>query len=180
MSSYEGGCLCGDVRFKTTSPPFRVTICHCRFCQRATGSAYLVEPVFSKADIVLTEGVPSSYDHRSEGSGKIVHVHFCGRCGTKLYLTFERFPDVIGVYGGTFDDPNWFERSGDTTKHIFLDVAQRGTVIPAHVNTFRQHATTSSGEPIEPTVFDRPYVVDTLEGMMAARPRLKSAPITFA
>jgi hypothetical protein len=42
---------------------------------------------------------------------------------------------VVGVYGGTFDNPDWFERSGDTTKHIFLDAAQRGTVIPAHVNT---------------------------------------------
>src|SRR5512142_2925318 len=107
MSVYEGGCLCGDVRFKATAPPIRVTFCHCRFCQRATGYAYLIEPIFSKADFVLTKGAPSSYDHRSEGSGKIVHVHFCGRCGTKLYLTFERFPDVFGVYCGTFDDPNW-------------------------------------------------------------------------
>ena len=75
MSSYEGGCLCGDVRFKTTSPPFRVTICHCRFCQRATGSAYLGELVFSKGDFVLTEGVPSSYDHRSGMAPAVAHSH---------------------------------------------------------------------------------------------------------
>jgi hypothetical protein len=99
------------------------------------------------------------YAHHSEGSGKVVHVHFCGRCGTKLYLTFERFPDVVGVYGGTFDNPNWFERSNETVRHIFLDDAQHGTVIPAQVNTYGQHATTIAGEPIEPTVFDQPHIV---------------------
>ena len=163
MPEHEGGCLCGDIRYKAIAAPLRVTFCHCRFCQRATGSAYLVEPVFSKADVVLTKGAPALYAHRSKGSGKIVDVHFCARCGTKLYLGFERFPDVVGVYAGTFDDPNWFERSADTTKHIFLDVAQHGTVIPAQVNTFRQHATTNAGEPIEPTVYDQPYVVPARE-----------------
>lgn len=159
MSVQESGCLCGDVRFKTTSPPSRVTICHCRFCQRATGSAYLVGPIFLKPDFQLTKGSPSSYDHRSEGSGKVVHVHFCGRCGTKLYLTFERFPDVVGLYGGTFDDPNWFDRANETAKHIFLDVAHYGSVIPAHVNTYGEHATTNAGDPIEPKVFDKPHIV---------------------
>ena len=159
MSVHEGGCLCGEVRFRTTTPPLRVTFCHCRFCQRSTGSAYLVEPVFTKADVLLTAGAPSVYGHRSEGSGKIVNVHFCARCGTKIYLTFERFPDVVGVYGGTFDDPNWFARSESTTKHIFLDMAQQGTVIPAQVNTFRQHAASSTGEAIAPTVYDQPHVI---------------------
>jgi hypothetical protein len=159
MLAQEGGCLCGDLRFKTTSPPIRVTICHCRFCQRATGSAYLVEPIFRRTDFEVTKGTATSYRHRSEGSGKIVNVHFCQKCGTKLYLTFERFPDVVGVYGGTFDDPNWFERSAENSRHIFLGVAQRGTVIPAGVKTFREHATTNAGEPIEPMIFDRPHVI---------------------
>jgi hypothetical protein len=159
MLAQEGGCLCGNLRFKTTSPPIRLTICHCRFCQRATGSAFLVEPIFRQADFGLIKGIAASYSHRSEGSGKLVNVHFCSKCGTKLHLSFERFRDVVGVYGGTFDDPDWFERSDKTLKHIFLGVAQRGTVIPAGVNTFREHAITNAGEPIEPIVYDRPYVV---------------------
>jgi len=159
MLAHEGGCLCRDVRFKVTAPPLRLTICHCRFCQRATGSAYMVEPVFEKADFDLTTGAANIYRHRSEGSGKMVDVHFCPRCGTKLYLTFERFPDVVGVYAGTFDDPNWFERFDDSTKHIFLGVAQRGTLIPAGVRTFREHATTNSGEAIEPVIFDQPHLI---------------------
>ncbi len=109
MSTHEGGCLCGAIRYSVKTPPARVTFCHCRFCQRATGSDYLVEPIFEKPALEVIAGKPKTYSHRSEGSGKIVDIHFCAVCGTKLFLTFERFPEVVGLYGGTFDDPNWFE-----------------------------------------------------------------------
>ncbi len=136
-----------------------VTICHCRFCQKGTGSAYLVEPIFSKANFALTSGEPKVYQHRSEGSGKLVDVHFCGHCGTKLFLSFERFPSVVGLYAGTFDDPNWFERSTESTRHIFLSVAQRRTIIPAGFKCYQEHATGNDRRPIKPAVFDQSHVV---------------------
>ncbi len=89
----------------------------------------------------------------------MVDVHFCAECGTKLFLTFERFADVTGVYGGTFDDPNWFDRSAGNSKHIFLGVAQNGTVVPAGIDTFEEHATTISGEPVDPRVFDSHHLI---------------------
>jgi len=159
MTNSEGGCLCGRVRYSVDSAPTRVTICHCKFCQKATGSAFLVEPIFDEANFSIKSGKPKTYDHRSEGSGKIVHVHFCDHCGTKLYLTFERFLQVVGIYGGTFDDPNWFERTSENSKQIFLSVAQKGTVIPAGINTFEEHATTADGTAITPTVFSTPHTV---------------------
>ncbi len=160
MSVADGGCLCGGIRYKVQSPPKRVTICHCKFCQRATGSAYLVEPIFDQADFALINGNAKIYQHRSEGSGKQVYIHFCDTCGTKLFLTFERFPEVVGVYGGTFDDPNWFERTPENSKQIFLSVAQQGTVIPPGVNTFEEHAITSDGTSIEPTIFSEPKIIE--------------------
>jgi hypothetical protein len=159
MSTHEGGCLCEEIRYAVKTQPMRVTICHCRFCQRATGSAYLVEPIFGKSDFAVISGQPKIYRHRSTGSGKMVDVHFCEKCGTKLFLSFERFPTVVGVYGGTFDDPNWFERSAKTSRHIFLSVAQHGTVIPAGVDYFDQHATTNDGTPIAPSVSDEHLVI---------------------
>jgi len=161
MTVAQGGCLCGGLRYEVGNQPARTTMCHCKFCQRATGSAYLVEPVFEASDFALTRGKPKQYIHVSEGSGKEVHIHFCDNCGTKLFLTFERFADVVGVYGGTFDDPNWLEIGPENSKHIFLGVAQKGTVIPPHVNTFIEHATESDGTPITPTVFDRPHIIGT-------------------
>jgi hypothetical protein len=139
----------------------RVTICHCRFCQRATGSAYLVEPVFDRADFAVTSGMPATYVHRSDGSGKLVTIHFCAICATKLFLGFERFPDVYGVYGGTFDDPNWFGTTPETSRHIFLGVARHGTIIPPGVDAFLEHVAQKDGTPVAPRVFDRPMVIGT-------------------
>jgi hypothetical protein len=159
MTRHEGGCLCGAIRYAVSAPPLRVTFCHCRFCQKATGSAYLVEPIFEMPALEVMTGQPKIYSHRSEGSGKIVYVHFCDACGTKLFLTFERFANVAGLYGGTFDDPNWFKYSASNAKHIFLSVARHGTIVPAGIPCFEEHATTKDGKPIEPEVFSEPHVL---------------------
>ncbi len=159
MSVNEGGCLCGNLRYNVRSEPLRVTYCHCRFCQRATGSAYLVEPIFDKRDFQITTGEPKIYRQKSAGSGKQVFVHFCDNCGTKIHFSFERFPEIIGLFAGTFDDPNWYERSSENSKHIFLGVAQKGTVIPGGIETFVEHAMTNVGHPTEATVFSEPKTI---------------------
>jgi len=162
MAVHEGGCLCGAVRFETEGEPLRVTICHCRFCQRATGSAYMVEPIFAREKVRISKGSPTVYSLRSSGSGKLVHVHFCATCGTKLYLTFERFADSCGVYAGTFDDPDWFEIRPENSKHIFIDVARHETLLPPEVPCFREHAITNDGTPLEPLTFGQPQAVGAL------------------
>ena len=153
---HEGGCLCGSMRYRTAGPPIRVTICHCRFCQRATGSAYLVEPVFSLSAFEMTSGTLAVYQHQSEGSGKLVDVHFCPTCGTKLFLTFERFPGAVGLYAGTFDDPSWIEVRPDNAKHIFTEVARPDSILPAGIPCYEAHATTNNGGPLEPTLHETP------------------------
>jgi hypothetical protein len=154
MVRNEGGCLCGRIRYAALEAPSRVTFCHCRFCQKATGSAYMVEPIFGKEEFTLLSGSPKIYDRVSDGSRKLVHIHFCGDCGTKLWLSFERFPDVVGVYAGTFDDPCWFPIDPASSKHIFLDAARPDSVIPAGLPTFTGHATTADGVAREATVFE--------------------------
>jgi hypothetical protein len=160
MSLNHGGCLCGAVRYATSAKPIRVTFCYCRFCQRATGSAYMVEPIFEKTKFEITSGTPATYTVTSEGSGKRVTINFCSTCGTKLFLAFERFPGVFGIYGGTFDDPNWFERTPLMSRHIFLDSAQRGTLIPAGVGAFREHTMLNDGTPVAPMMFEQPHAID--------------------
>lgn len=156
---HEGGCLCSETRYAAIAEPVRVTFCHCRFCQRATGSAYLVEPVFRRDDFAIINGNPKTYEHRSEGSGKIVAVKFCDNCGTKLFLEFERFTDVIGVYGGTFDNPDWFEKNPVNSKHIFLSEAQFGTIIPPGFSTFTEHSILADGTPAQPRVPAKPLTI---------------------
>jgi len=154
MPDHEGGCLCGAVRYHVTQDPLWVTACFCHFCQRATGALGLIEPIFDTSAFAVIKGAPKRYTHISDGSGKGVYVHFCDQCGTKTHLTFERWPDRLGVYAGTFDNPSWFEFSPANSKFIFLDSAARGSMVPAGFKTFREHAATADGEPIEPEMLD--------------------------
>jgi len=148
----EGGCLCGALRYSVATEPLRVTVCYCRFCQRATGGQGMVEPIFERAALAFTKGTPKLYDHVSAGSGLTVHVHFCTDCGTKTHLTFERWPDFAGVYAGTFDDPGWFDLDPQSTKFIFQSSAARGTLIPAGYPVFAEHAQSADGTPLEPQI----------------------------
>lgn len=154
MTSHNGGCLCGGLRYQVSADPLWVTACFCRFCQRATGTLGMVEPIFDITRFQITHGTAARYVHVSAGSGKEVNVHFCATCGTKTHLTFERWPDRLGVYAGTFDDPGWFEFTPDNSKYIFLDDAVRGAMVPPGFKVFRQHAAAADGTPLEPSVLD--------------------------
>jgi len=161
MNHHEGGCLCGALRYQALGEPLRVTICHCRFCQRATGSAYMVEPIFRCDDFRLVKGAPTAYALKSAGSGKTVHVNFCSACGTKIYLGFERFPGFLGVYAGTFDEPDWFELRPDNAKQIFIDAARRDSILMPGIDAFCQHAMLNDGSPTKAFTVDQPRSVGT-------------------
>ncbi|MDC0658267.1 GFA family protein [Leisingera sp. SS27] len=152
MPGAKGGCLCGAIRYEIARQPAKVTLCHCRFCQRATGAAYMIQPAFAAADFKLRKGTPKNYSHISAGSGKEIRVRFCGTCGTKLFQAFERFEGAIGLFSGTLDDPGWLEISPVNSKHIFLKSARSETVIPADTPVFMQHAISVDGTPLVPMV----------------------------
>ena len=115
----------------------------------------MFEPIWPKDRFSITDGEPKTYATVSAGSGKQVVVHFCGDCGTKLYLAFGRFPDVVGVYGGTLDRPAAV-MAGVEHACLFVDEAIEGTVIPAGMKAWRQHRLTSDGAPIAATVLEAP------------------------
>ncbi len=159
MTTHQGGCLCGACRYETRAEPIRVTICHCKFCQRATGTAYMVEPIFERGAFAFIKGTPAIYALQSAGSGKTVNVHFCQTCGTKLSLTFERWPDICGIYAGTFDQPDWFDITPEQSKQIFIDEARADSILAPGLPTFGQHASQNDGTPIAPVFHDRPHQV---------------------
>jgi hypothetical protein len=155
---HEGGCLCGSLRYQVSADPLRVAYCHCRFCQRSSGAGYLVEPFFEHTAFEILAGVPRVYHHRSSGSGLMVHLHFCESCGTKTHTLFERYPGTIGIMGGTFDEPDWFEPA-KVTRHVFTASARIGTIIPPGVNTYQGAALSLDGQPNTALVFDNFHVV---------------------
>lgn len=148
-----GRCLCEAIEYAVEGAPRDIINCHCEFCQRATGSAYLVETTFDKDKFTLRRGDPAVYQHRSDGSGKRIHIHFCARCGTKTHLTFERFPAIVGVYSGTFDEKDWFERTAGNAFYFFLSTAPKGTVLPAGFEVYDAHYWQAEGVASVPQVF---------------------------
>lgn len=157
-----GGCLCGSVRYAVSSLPIRTTICHCRFCQRATGAAYHIAPVFLREHFAVTEGKPRQYRHDSEGSGMFIDVHFCTNCGTKIFLELERFPETLGVYGGTFDDPNCWHDTSKVTRQIFLESGRHSTIVMPGVESFLGHAINADGAPLSSFELDTPIELGKL------------------
>ncbi len=101
-----GGCLCGAVRYEVSEPPRSGGLCHCRDCQRASGSAFEALAGFSRAAFRFTKGEPMKYI-----SSSIMEKTFCSHCGspfTDRYLvpvSTEYHPDMVWVHIGTLDDP---------------------------------------------------------------------------
>ena len=103
--------------------------------------------------------IPRRYDHHSDTSKKRVTVNFCARCGTAVCLDLERFPEVLVLSGGTFDDPNWFDRGPGKCRHIFTRSAQEGVLLPPNVDTYPEHALQLDGTPNHPVVFAHALMV---------------------
>ena len=134
MTAREGGCICGAVRFRVTNAPFRTSVCHCRFCQRRTGSAFGIGVYFRKADFQLLQGELSSYEHRSDETRRWLRMEFCPKCGATV--TWTLFPDARGVAGGSFDDPAWLR----IERHTWTRSKQPWVPIPAGLETHEKSA----------------------------------------
>ncbi len=105
--SHQGGCLCGAVRYRVTGKPLRTAVCNCTFCKRRTGSAFGMLVLFDERSVEIAGGPLSSYEHKSDESGRWIRLEFCPRCATTVALRLERFPGARGIAAGTLDDPSW-------------------------------------------------------------------------
>ncbi len=95
----EGGCLCGAIRYRVEVADGVVDYCHCRMCQRASGAPVVAWAQVAPAQFAVTQGEASSYD-----SSGIATRHFCGTCGSQVYMS-DPGGHSIGFTLGTLDDP---------------------------------------------------------------------------
>ena len=99
----KGGCLCGAVRYSANAEPEFVAVCHCRDCQRFTGSAFGALVGLPKGAFRI-EGTPKTYS-RPGGSGKPVLRYFCPECGSSIAEESTIRPGIVILNIGTLDDP---------------------------------------------------------------------------
>ena len=125
----EGGCQCGDVRYRVAGEPVAVTACHCTECQRQSGSAFAMSMIVPRAAFRLT-GETRSFTRRAD-SGAEVECLFCPRCGTRIYHVPASMPATLNVKPGTLDDTAWLE----PVLHVWTASKQPWTPIPAGVAT---------------------------------------------
>jgi len=105
-SKITGGCHCGAIRYETSSPPATGLLCHCRDCQRSTGSAFEALARFPQDEFLFIKGKPKLYQPST-----IMEKGFCPNCGSQLYdryiirLSEDFREDMMWVHIGTLDDP---------------------------------------------------------------------------
>jgi hypothetical protein len=111
MANMTGGCLCGRVRYTVTGVPAFSGICHCRNCQRYTGSAFETLMAFP-AEAVSLQGELKTYADIGD-SGQTLHRRFCPNCGSGVVAEPDILPGMMVVLAGTLDDPAMFKPTMD-------------------------------------------------------------------
>jgi hypothetical protein len=131
---HEGGCACGAIRFRARGQPVVAMACHCRFCQRRLGTAFALVAYFDEKNIEFSGGSLSTYEHRSDESGRWLKIQFCPRCGTTVSHTAEVRAGLRSLSIGAFDEPDRFR----IERHIWTRSKRPWLSIPADVAVFAQ------------------------------------------
>lgn len=125
----EGGCTCGAVRYSLTTAPLFVHCCHCRWCQRETGSAFVLNALIEADGINLLRGASEVVDTPSE-SGKGQKITRCPSCRIAVWSTYAGAGDKIRFLRvGTLDEPDRLPPD----IHIFTASKQPWVLLPQEV-----------------------------------------------
>jgi hypothetical protein len=100
----DGGCDCRAVRYRLTSAPMFVHCCHCRDCQRQTGSAFVINALIETDRIALLAGSPEPLRVPTD-SGRPHDIYRCPACRIALWSDYGGRPALRFVRIGTLDDP---------------------------------------------------------------------------
>jgi hypothetical protein len=99
---WEGGCRCGALRFRVTKPPLMAGACHCRGCQRMTGSAYALTMSLNADGFEVLQGEPVLGGLKAEPK----HYH-CAACLSWVYTKPTSLPWLVNLRTSMLDDPHW-------------------------------------------------------------------------
>ena len=115
----EGGCQCGAVRYRLKAAPLGVYACHCKDCQRSSGTTHSLSMVIRAEDAELVAGELAGVDKVAD-SGRTVRLLGCANCGTNIWNEPLSAPHLRILKPGTLDDMSWARPIGN----IWTDRAQ--------------------------------------------------------
>ena len=103
---FDGHCTCGAVRYRMTQRPMFVHCCHCRWCQRETGSAFAINALIEADCVQVLQGEVEVVDTPSN-SGKGQKISRCPRCRIALWSNYAGAGDAVRfVRVGTLVEPD--------------------------------------------------------------------------
>jgi len=134
--SADGGCTCRAVRYRLSDRPLIVHCCHCRWCQRETGSAFVLNALIESARLQLTAGRPELVATPSN-SGKGQRIARCRTCRVAVWSHYDGgLGDLMSfVRVGTLDEPDRFPPD----VHIYTQSKQPWVVLPAGARAFSEY-----------------------------------------
>ena len=118
MPQMSGGCLCGKVRYSANAEPMFTGVCHCKTCQKESGTAFNVVVALPQAAMSI-QGALKTYA-RTGDSGQEVRNRFCPDCGSTVAIEPSIMPGAVIIPAGTLDDTSWLQPSME----IYCDSAQ--------------------------------------------------------
>lgn len=130
----DGGCACGAVRYRLAGPPMFVHCCHCRDCQRQTGSAFVLNALIETDRIELTAGKPEPVAVPTD-SKRPHDIYRCPKCQTAVWSDYGRRPALRFVRVGALDDPTALKPD----VHIYTRSKQPWVGLPADVPVFEEY-----------------------------------------
>ncbi len=134
--AYEGGCSCGYVRYQIVSDPLIVHCCHCRYCQRQTGTAFALNALFDAKHVELLRGTVSEIEvPTSSGEGQTIAR--CPKCEVALWSNYYMggIKNMIRfVRVGTLDNPDMLPPD----VHIFTMSKQPWVNLPPTAVAFEE------------------------------------------
>jgi hypothetical protein len=141
--TFQGGCSCGAVRYRLNSEPMFVHCCHCRDCQRQTGSAFVINALIETDRITLLSGVPEPVAMGTD-SGRPHDIYRCPSCRVALWSDYGRRA-MRFVRVGTLDNPTRIEPD----VHIFTRSKLPWIRLPDSARTFESYYDTNKEWPAE-------------------------------
>lgn len=141
---FEGGCACGEVRYRMTSRPMFVHCCHCRDCQRQTGSAFVINALIETDRIELLSGAPHAVTLPTD-SGLPHIVQRCPTCQIAVWSHYGGRKRLSFVRVGTLDETSALEPD----VHIFTGSKLPWVRLPDGVPAFEAYYDSSKLWPAE-------------------------------
>ncbi len=127
-----GACLCGEVKFSLDrSKVLMASHCHCRDCQRATGSGFATFVAVPDATFEISSGDVGEFSVKGESGGEVTRF-FCRNCGTPLFSRVAAMAGFSFVKAGILDDASWVEPSSSYWGDTAQPWAPANTAIPVH------------------------------------------------